>query len=73
VTGEALVRRADDNEPTLRKRLTAYHDQTAPLINYYQKRHIHHAVDAAKAPALVQAEIENIIKSGKAKDRVSPI
>ncbi len=35
VTGEPLVQRDDDQEETVRKRLTVYHDQTSPLIEYY--------------------------------------
>ncbi|WP_257264082.1 adenylate kinase [Endozoicomonas sp. ONNA2] len=37
VTGEALVQRADDEEKTVRKRLGIYHDQTAPLVEFYQQ------------------------------------
>jgi adenylate kinase len=36
-TGEPLVQRDDDKEETVRKRLEVYHDQTEPLIGYYQK------------------------------------
>jgi adenylate kinase len=36
-TGEALIQRDDDQEKTVRKRLTVYHDQTEPLIAYYTK------------------------------------
>lgn len=35
-TGEPLVQRDDDTEETVRKRLRVYHDQTSPLINFYQ-------------------------------------
>jgi adenylate kinase len=35
-TGEELQIRADDQEDTVRKRLGIYHEQTAPLIDYYQ-------------------------------------
>lgn len=35
VTGEDLVVRDDDKEETVRARLGVYHEQTAPLINYY--------------------------------------
>lgn len=35
VTGEDLIQRDDDQEETVRKRLTVYHEQTAPLIEYY--------------------------------------
>ncbi|KZN36454.1 adenylate kinase [Pseudoalteromonas luteoviolacea] len=36
-TGEDLIIRADDTEETVRKRLSIYHDQTRPLVDYYQK------------------------------------
>jgi len=35
VTGEDLVQRPDDAEDTVIKRLTVYHDQTKPLVEYY--------------------------------------
>lgn len=35
-TGEDLVQRDDDKEDTVRKRLEVYHDQTAPLVGFYQ-------------------------------------
>ena len=37
VTGEALIRREDDREQTVRKRLEVYHEQTAPLVSFYRK------------------------------------
>ncbi|MBW1799953.1 MAG: adenylate kinase [Deltaproteobacteria bacterium] len=37
VTGEPLIQRDDDKEATVRKRLTVYHEQTEPLIDYYKK------------------------------------
>jgi len=37
VTGEPLVQRDDDKKDTVRNRLEVYHDQTEPLIGYYQK------------------------------------
>ncbi|HEY7774434.1 MAG TPA: adenylate kinase [Marinagarivorans sp.] len=37
VTGEALIQREDDTEETVRKRLAVYHDQTEPLVSFYQK------------------------------------
>ena len=37
VTGEDLVQRKDDTEETVRHRLSVYHDQTKPLVNFYQK------------------------------------
>ncbi len=36
--GEALVQRDDDKESVIRNRLKIYHDQTAPLSEYYNKQ-----------------------------------
>lgn len=36
VTGEPLILRDDDREEIIRNRLHVYHQQTSPLINYYQ-------------------------------------
>ncbi len=36
VTGEPLVQRADDREDTVRNRLRVYHEQTEPLVAFYQ-------------------------------------
>jgi len=36
VTGEPLIHRDDDSEKTVRHRLSVYHDQTEPLVGYYQ-------------------------------------
>ena len=35
LTGEALVQREDDREPTVRKRIEIYKQQTRPLVDYY--------------------------------------
>jgi len=35
VTGEDLVQRPDDVEETVKKRLSVYHEQTKPLVEYY--------------------------------------
>lgn len=36
-TGEPLVQRVDDREETVRNRLSVYHQQTEPLVEFYQK------------------------------------
>ncbi|MGM0953686.1 MAG: adenylate kinase [Pseudomonadota bacterium] len=35
-TGEPLAQREDDREETVRKRLQVYHEQTAPLVDFYK-------------------------------------
>ncbi|MBE7422624.1 MAG: adenylate kinase [Zoogloeaceae bacterium] len=35
VTGDDLIQREDDKEETVRKRLSVYHSQTKPLVEFY--------------------------------------
>lgn len=37
VTGEPLIQRDDDQEATVRKRLEVYHQQTRPLVDFYDQ------------------------------------
>lgn len=43
--GDKLVLRDDDQPETVKKRLNVYHDQTQPLIEYYNKKDILKEVD----------------------------
>ena len=36
VSGEPLIQRPDDEEETVRKRLAVYHEQTQPLVGFYE-------------------------------------
>lgn len=36
VTGEDLIQRDDDKEDTVRNRLSVYHEQTKPLVDFYR-------------------------------------
>jgi adenylate kinase len=38
--GSELYQRDDDSEATIRERLTVYNNQTAPLIDYYDKKQL---------------------------------
>ncbi|KAK3589230.1 hypothetical protein CHS0354_020091, partial [Potamilus streckersoni] len=67
ITGEPLIRRSDDNEEALKKRLEAYHQQTKPLVDYYAKKGIHTAVDASMKPNLVFETIRAAFSASKSK------
>jgi len=47
--GGELLQRDDDNEATIRNRLSVYEQQTAPLIAYYKERGLLVTVDATGA------------------------
>ena len=38
ITGEPLTKRKDDNAETIKARLSAFHAQTAPVIEHYQTK-----------------------------------
>ncbi len=57
-----VIQRDDDKEEVIRKRLEVYHQQTAPLIEYYKKQNKLHVIDASKSPDEVYKEILNVIK-----------
>jgi len=46
--GSRLVQRDDDKEETVRKRLAVYHEQTEPLIDYYDRRGLLRRFDGSR-------------------------
>jgi adenylate kinase len=62
-TGEALVQRKDDAEATVRQRLSVYHDQTYPLVDFYSKL-------AAKNDGVRYAKVRGIGSVEEIRDAV---
>ena len=60
-TGEPLVKRKDDNEETLTKRLDAFHKQTKPVVDYYSKQGLYSPVNANQKFDTVKAAISAIL------------
>jgi adenylate kinase len=58
---EDLYQRADDTEETVKKRLAAYHDQTAPLFNFYKERRVMAEVNGTQDVDKVTADIVKIL------------
>lgn len=59
--GGNLTIRDDDKPETVKKRLTVYHDQTQPLIDYYRKAGILHSVDGTQSLDDVFSEIVKVL------------
>jgi adenylate kinase len=59
--GHEFVRRPDDNEKTVRDRLTVYNKQTAPLVDYYRETGILHVVDGMAEINAVTAAIGAVL------------
>ena len=60
--GGELILRDDDKPETVKQRLTVYHDQTQPLIDYYTKEGILKEVDGTLDLQAVFAEIVKILE-----------
>lgn len=61
VCGEKLVLREDDKPETVKKRLQVYHEQTQPLIDYYNKKEALLTVDGTKDIQVVFDEITAVL------------
>ena len=59
--GNALVLRDDDKPETVKNRLAVYHEQTQPLIDYYQKAGVLKEVDGTQDLNKVFADIVEIL------------
>ncbi len=61
VCGSALVQRDDDKPETVKNRLAVYHEQTQPLIDYYQRAGVLKEVDGTRDLERVFADIVEIL------------
>ena len=58
-----LYQREDDKEETVKKRLDVYQEQTAPIIEFYDKKNILHTIGGQKEPSQISEEILKILTS----------
>jgi adenylate kinase len=61
VDGSRLVQRDDDKPETVRHRLEVYHEQTAPLISYYEEQGLLRRFDGTRSPTEVHDHIRATI------------
>lgn len=59
--GVEVIQRDDDKEEVVRNRLKVYHEQTAPLIEFYKNKNILKVLDATKPPQEVYKELLSVI------------
>lgn len=63
VTGDPLAQRPDDRKEAILNRLAVYEKETAPLIAYYQAKHMLVTIDATPAPTAVFAAVQTLLPS----------
>lgn len=60
--GGEVIQRKDDQRETAEKRIKVYEQETAPLINYYEKRDLLVTIDGEQSIDKVTADISNALK-----------
>ncbi len=70
VDGSRLVQRDDDKPETIAKRLAVYHEQTEPLIDYYEEQGLLRRFDGTRSPTEVHDHIRATIATLRLEDEL---
>jgi adenylate kinase len=68
--GSRLLQRDDDKPETIRKRLAVYHDQTEPLVDYYERRDLLRRFDGSRTPTEVHDHIRATVATLRLEDEL---
>jgi len=68
--GSRLIQRDDDKPEVVRNRLVVYHDQTEPLIEYYDGKGLLRRIDVSRTPADVHDHIRAVLATLRMEDDV---
>jgi adenylate kinase len=68
--GSRLVQREDDAEDVVRNRLAVYHEQTAPLIDYYEDRGVLKRFDGQRPPTEVHDHLRATVATLRLQDEL---
>jgi adenylate kinase len=68
--GSKLVQREDDAEDVVRNRLAVYHEQTSPLIAFYEDRGVLKRFDGLRSPTEVHDHIRATIATLRLEDEL---
>jgi adenylate kinase len=68
--GARLVQRDDDNIDKVQRRLEVYHEQTSPLIPYYEERSLLRRFDGTRSPTEVHDHIRATLATLRLEERL---
>jgi adenylate kinase len=68
--GSRLIQRDDDKPEVIRNRLGVYHEQTEPLVEYYDKQGLMRRIDGTRSPEEVHNHIRAVIATLRMEDDV---
>jgi len=68
--GSRLVQRDDDKPETIRNRLAVYHDQTEPLVEYYENHDLLRRFDGTRRPTEVHDHVRATVATLRLEDEL---
>ncbi|HTX45636.1 MAG TPA: adenylate kinase [Solirubrobacteraceae bacterium] len=68
--GSRLIQRDDDTPDVVRNRLRVYHEQTEPLVAYYDEQGLMRRIDGTRSPTEVHDHIRAVIATLRLEDNV---
>jgi adenylate kinase len=68
--GSKLIQRDDDEPVTIRNRLAVYHDQTEPLVAYYEERDLLRRFDGTRSPTEVHDHVRATVATLRLEDEL---
>ncbi|MDX6686077.1 MAG: adenylate kinase [Baekduia sp.] len=68
--GSKLLQRNDDKPETIRKRLSVYHEQTEPLVEYYEGRDLLRRFDGTRTPNEVHDHVRATVATLRLEDEL---
>jgi adenylate kinase len=68
--GSPLIQRDDDQEATIQHRLEVFHDQTEPLVDYYEGLGLLRRFDGSRSPDEVHAHIRATLATLRLEERL---
>jgi adenylate kinase len=68
--GARLIQRDDDKPDTVKHRLKVFHDQTAPVIDYYEDQGLLRRFDGSRSPTEVHDHIRATLATLRLEDQL---
>jgi adenylate kinase len=68
VDGSRLVQRDDDKPEVVQKRLEVYHEETEPLVAYYDERGLLRRIDGTRPPTEVHDHVRAVLATLRLED-----
>ena len=68
--GSRLIQRDDDTPEVIARRLAVYHEQTKPLVDYYDRQGLLRRIDGTRSPSEVHDHVRAVIATLRLQDEV---